>query len=107
MSMHEFWELLPTWEVIVFSIYCLFLTVYFFVSMIVGVDDNDTPFFILSRVGYDVLAGPVWICLFIWELFMLPAQLLLLTIYGLVQWTWTLKDRPKRKKDKKAKKAKK
>lgn len=104
MTMHEFWEMFPAWEVIVLSIYCLFLAIYFFACMIIGVEDNEIPFFLFSREGYDYLKAPFWISLFVCEIFMLPAQLLLLCVYAIVQITWSIKERPKKEKKIKAKK---
>ena len=43
MTMHEFWESFPAWEVIVLIVYGIVLTVYFFATMIVAVDDDDIP----------------------------------------------------------------
>jgi hypothetical protein len=104
MTMHEFWASFPAWEVIVLIVYSIVLTVYFFATMIIAVDDDDIPLFLFSKEGYDILACPFWICVIIWELFMMPAQLLLLCIYAVVQWMWSVKERPKKEKKVKAKK---
>ena len=96
MNMHEFWASFPAWEIIILAIYSVILVIYFFTSMIVSVDENSTPFFIISRIGYDYLKTPFWVSLFVLEIFMLPAQLMLLTVYALVQITWNIKERPKK-----------
>jgi hypothetical protein len=104
MTMHEFWEALPTWEIIVFSIYLLVLTIYLFAVTIIGVDGNDIPFFLVSRIGYDYLVLPCYLSLIVFEVLMLPAQLLLLCIYGVVQLVWNIKEYPRKERKHKAKK---
>ena len=93
LTINEFLASFPIGGSILFIVYSIMLIIYFFIVTAKTVEEDEVPWFLFSKEGYDVIMCPLWICIIIWELFMLPAQLFLLCVYAVVQWTCSIKER--------------